>query len=121
MQTNMGRLRKKLFIFTNNDDAYRTALVLYKAGIKIQCIVDLREQVSSKLLSKVQNIGIEIFFGHTLSKVIGRYLTVKRSRELSKLSKEGKINSNSKKIINADLVAVSGGWTPSVNLFESVN
>ncbi len=109
-------LGKKAVICTNNDDAYRTALVLYKAGIKIQCIADLRDHVSSELVRKVQNIGIKIFFGHTLSKVIGRYCVKKV--ELSILTKEGKINSNSKKIINADLIAVSGGWTPAVNLFS---
>ena len=46
---------RSVLICTNNDDAYRTAISLYKIGIKVSGIVDSRNEQSpdlSKIIKK---------------------------------------------------------------------
>ena len=55
-------------IFTNNDDAYRTAVTLFKAGANIKFIVDLRKEISGEMQKKVEKLGIKILFNHVLTR-----------------------------------------------------
>ena len=42
-------------IFTNNDDAYETAISLHNKGVKIQTIVDIRERSNGTLPKNAMN------------------------------------------------------------------
>jgi len=45
-------------IFTNNDDAYETAISLHNRGVKIKAIVDIRTKSSGDLPKKCNQLGI---------------------------------------------------------------
>ena len=49
-------------IFTNNDDAYETAISLHNKGVKIEAIVDIRAQSSGDLPKKCNELGIKILW-----------------------------------------------------------
>ena len=61
----------RVCIFTNNDDAYRTALDLNHAGVKIPAIVDLRTDPSGDLVLKTIEAGIEIIDGAAITHIEG--------------------------------------------------
>ena len=58
-------------IVTNNDDAYRTAILMKNAGLEVPCIIDARSSVSGSLSKQVQSLGIKILTGKAVSTVIG--------------------------------------------------
>ena len=58
---------EKNIIFTNNDSAYETAISLIQKGIKVEAIVDNRENVDSKLLYELEKNDIKVFKGYTIT------------------------------------------------------
>ena len=54
---------RNALIQTNNDDAYRTALDLHRAGAEVT-IADLRPNLSGPLPSAAKDAGIEVLGGH---------------------------------------------------------
>ena len=105
---------KNIFL-TNNDSAYETAISLIQKGIKVQAIVDNREEIESKLLYEVEKNNIKVFKGFTIVNTNGYKKINKVS--LMKLSKDGQKVIGSKINLSCDCLGVSGGWTPAVHLF----
>ena len=105
---------KNIFL-TNNDSAYETAISLIQKGIKVEAIVDNREEIESKLLYEVEKNNIKVFKGFTIVNTNGYKKINKVS--LMKLSKDGQKVIGSKISLSCDCLGVSGGWTPAVHLF----
>ena len=105
---------KNIFL-TNNDSAYETAISLIQKGIKVEAIVDNREEIESKLLYEVEKNNIKVFKGYTIVNTNGYKKINKVS--LMKLSKDGQKVIGSKINLSCDCLGVSGGWTPAVHLF----
>ena len=105
----------EISLFTNNDSAYETAISLNKSGVKVNTIIDIRENSTSLLVKKVQKIGINILWGHTVVNTNG-YKRIK-SINVQKLSVDGESVVGKKIKINCDCLGMSGGWTPMVHLF----
>ncbi len=105
----------KNIFFTNNDSAYESALSLYNKGINIEAIIDIREQSESKIVKKVKEAGIKIYWSHTIVNTAG----YKRLNNVSimKLSNDGTSVTGSKISISCDCLGVAGGWTPAVHLY----
>ena len=101
------------FVFTNNDSAYETALSLFEKGIQIK-IIDIRKKTNSKIVKRVEKLGIDIYWNSTVTNTFGyRKLN---SIEIMNLSEDGS-NVIGKKIkAKCDCLAVSGGWTPMVHM-----
>ena len=59
----------KNVLFTNNDSAYETAISLFQKGIKIEAIIDNRENVDSKLVKEIEKNNIKIYKGYTINDV----------------------------------------------------
>ena len=104
---------QRAIVVCNNDDAYRTALDLNRAGARV-VIADLRTQPKGPLIRTARDAGIEILTGHA---VIAAYGTHRVARvEIAP------VNSNATAIIgevihrDCDLVAMSGGLSPAVHL-----
>lgn len=95
---------KKVAIFGNNDDAFRTAQDLVKAGIRVSAYIDPREDAAIEG-------DFAIYRGAQVSNVAGRMgvdaITIERS--------SGPLQ------IDADCLAVSGGWNPTVHLTCHMN
>ncbi len=101
------------FVFTNNDSAYETALSLFEKGIQI-IIIDIRKKSNSKIVKRVEKLGIDIYWNSTVTNTFGyRKLN---SIEIMNLSEDGS-NVIGKKIkVKCDCLAISGGWTPMVHM-----
>ena len=101
------------FVFTNNDSAYETALSLFEKVINIK-IIDIRKKTNSKIVKRVEKLGIDIYWNSTVTNTFGyRKLN---TIEIMNLSEDG-TNVIGKKIkVKCDCLAISGGWTPMVHM-----
>jgi len=110
------KLGKKTVIFTNNDSAYQTANFMFRSGIPIECVVDVREKINPYLQKLMEIAEIPIYFGHAVTDTSG-WLRIK-SIKINKF--DSKTNKIIDKAINIDCdsLFVSGGWNPNVNLFS---
>ena len=96
---------KKAVIFGNNNDAFKTASDLQSHGIEIAGYIDSRKD------SEVEG-DFPIYKGACVTNVSGRM----GIKQLEVTDSNG-----SKRKINADLLAVSGGWNPTVHLTCHMN
>jgi heterotetrameric sarcosine oxidase alpha subunit len=107
------RLGRRAVIATNQDDAYRTALDLAEAGVEVAALVDARDQVGSPLAARVRSMGIELLTGHSVTGARGGRSV--QGVEVRALDAAG-VPAGAARVLHGDLVAVSGGWSPSLHL-----
>ncbi|MCJ7874590.1 sarcosine oxidase subunit alpha family protein [Phaeobacter sp. J2-8] len=101
-------------IVTNNDDAYRSALILRRAGLAVPAIVDARVlPQDSPLMAEARALGIRILQGHAIDHVIGQ----KRVTGVALCAHAGAGGAVIDEIA-CDAVAMSGGWSPVVHLWS---
>jgi sarcosine oxidase subunit alpha len=99
---------RRAIVFTNNDSAYAVAADLVRAGTDLAAVVDSRDAVpahASALLS-----GTQILAGHVVTKAHGRGLV----RAVSVVPTRG----GAARRLDCDLLAISGGWNPTVHLYS---
>ncbi len=97
----------------NNDAAYGDAIALARSGAKV-CVADLRASVAPSILAQAAGVGIEVLPATAVSAVSGGQRV--RSCTLVPFDiTQGQANGAAFRR-DADLVAMSGGWTPSVHL-----
>ena len=90
---------KRVAIFTNNDDAYRTADDLIASGVSVAAVIDTRDV-------GIKSSDYEVIANAQLCDSAGR-LGVKSVRV-----KTGQTTRD----ITVDAVGVSGGWNPNIHL-----
>ncbi|MBT4933809.1 MAG: sarcosine oxidase subunit alpha family protein [Rhodospirillaceae bacterium] len=105
---------KKAVIFTNNDDAYRSALALDDAGITVAAVVDLRNDPDGSLVDAVRARDISVLDGWAITAVLGKMAV--KAVEISELSADGDNVVGPSKRIDCDVLGSSGGWNPVVHL-----
>jgi sarcosine oxidase subunit alpha len=95
----------RVAVATGNDSAYEVAVALRSAGSEVH-LVDSRAdaELDPALASAARAAGVTLVPGTTIDSVVGRH-----SVEAVVLG--------SGKVIPADLLAQSGGWTPSLHLY----
>ncbi len=102
-----------VLVVTNNDDAYRTAIALRKAGIGVPAIADARAEATGPLAEEARALGIRVLTGKGVRKIKGgKHVT---GAELCRIDRTGTAHSD---IIDCDAVAMSGGWSPVVHLWS---
>ncbi|RED45780.1 sarcosine oxidase subunit alpha family protein [Aestuariispira insulae] len=89
---------KRVAVFTNNDDGWRTAHDLAAKGIAVAAVIDVREKAGVTAPN-----GVESFLGC-------RVVDIKGRKGIKSV-----ILSNGQAILT-DCLAVSGGWNPNVHL-----
>ncbi len=99
-------------VVTNNDDAYRTALALIKAGLEVPAIIDTRLGSDGELVQAAKKAGIRVEFGRAVAKVKGRARV--EGVAMTMQAGEGAVLEE----IPCDAVAMSGGWSPVVHLWS---
>ncbi|MDG1519203.1 MAG: sarcosine oxidase subunit alpha family protein [Yoonia sp.] len=99
-------------VVTNNDDAYRTAITLKKAGLDVPAIIDARDGAMGDLIEEARDLGIRIAFGKGIAKVKGN----KRVTSVGICAQAGE--GAELEEIACDCVAMSGGWSPVVHLWS---
>ncbi len=99
-------------VVTNNDDAYRSAIALVKAGLSVPAILDARPDVGGQLPEAARALGIRVEAGKGVAKVKGG----KRVTGVSVCLQAGE--GTVVEEIACDAVAMSGGWSPVVHLWS---
>ena len=99
--------------FTNNDSAYDGALELAAAGADVS-IVDVRRQISDELEREARDAGISLLLGHAVAGANGRRAV--DSVDVIEFDPASPTAGAVKSRLPCDLVAVSGGWTPTLHL-----
>ncbi len=95
---------RRVTIFTNNEDARRTAHDLMAAGVRVAAIIDSREDASV-------TEDCPVYAGARVTGTRGRL----GLKEITVAHKGGEIR------IETDCLAVSGGWNPALHLTCHMN
>ena len=97
---------KNLVFFSNNDSAYETAIDFFEQGIKVEAIVDTRDDSDGYYPKKANKLGITILKGYEISDTVGRLKI--REVKLRKIKTE---NNNEKSSINikCDQITMNDG------------
>jgi sarcosine oxidase subunit alpha len=98
-------------VVTNNDDAYRTALLLHREGLVVPAVLDARPQVDGPLARAAREAGIRVEPGRGIAVVKGRRV---KAVGVCAAAGEGAILG----WIPCEAVAMSGGWSPTVHLWS---
>lgn len=108
---------ENIIVSTNNDSAYRVAAELAEAGAKVT-LLDARDSVSESLKASVKHERIALRFNTVPLRARG-------GRRINKLeiaevadSKSDKLEWKAAGSIDCDLLLVSAGWSPVVNLIS---
>ena len=88
---------QKVAVLTNNDDGWRTARDLRAKGVGVSAVIDTRAGVPQELE------GVRVDKGRVVIDTVGR-------RGIRAITLDGGIR------VEADCLAVSGGWSPNVHL-----
>ena len=103
---------KRTVVVTNNDDGYRTALALQEAGLEVPAVLDARAEATGPLADAAKSAGITVQVGRGIKKVEGRG----KVQRVWVCDQAG--NGFGSESIEADCVAMSGGWSPVVHLWS---
>ncbi|NGN44183.1 sarcosine oxidase subunit alpha [Mesorhizobium sp. CGMCC 1.15528] len=98
---------KRLALFTNNDDGWKTVEAAHRAGIEIAAVIDSRKDLSQHHRALAQSGGFAVHNGVVVDVKGGK--TGVSGVEIA-LANGGSAQ------IAADVLAMSGGWNPSVGL-----
>jgi sarcosine oxidase subunit alpha len=105
-------LGDRTVVVTNNDDAYRTAIILKQAGLDVPAIIDARTEVEGTLVDQARDLGIRVELGKGIAKAKGG----KRVTGVAVCAQAGE--GSVLEEIACDCVAMSGGWSPVVHLWS---
>ena len=103
---------RKAVIFADNDDAFRTATDLADAGIDVKAVVDARREPSEAVQAIAEAARAPYFASASIGSVRGA-LGIK-----SVLVHDA--NSATEQF-DCDVLAMSGGWNPALNLTTHLN
>ena len=106
---------KSIVVLTNNDSAYQTALDAHARGARVE-VVDIRPAPGGALVEKAKRAGIPLQAGSAITGV--HYRKAIEGVDVMRLNDKGDEVLGSAARIECSLVAVSGGWTPTVHLFS---
>ncbi len=101
---------RRAVVFTNNDSAYACVTALEEAGIPVT-VADAREQ-PAPLAEAARARGVTVHTGAAVAAVHG-------TRGVSAATVTDLAGRNARRL-DCDIVAVSGGWNPSVHLHSHV-
>lgn len=100
---------RQAVIVTNNDSAWTTAFDLKARGAEISAIVDTRAHPDPDLRRRAEELNVPVKFGYQVVSTGGRHRVKEITIESRSHALEG---------LHADLIAMSGGWSPNVALFS---
>ncbi|NNE86872.1 MAG: sarcosine oxidase subunit alpha family protein [Silicimonas sp.] len=103
---------RKTLVVTNNDDGYRTALVLKEAGLSVPVIVDARAEATGPLADAARAAGIRVTPARGVARVAGKG----RVQAVHICAQSGAGEEIEE--VEVDCVAMSGGWSPVVHLWS---
>ncbi|MSP81697.1 MAG: sarcosine oxidase subunit alpha family protein [Alphaproteobacteria bacterium] len=110
------RAGDRAIVVTNNDSAYPAALDLSEAGVNVQAVIDARETPPDAWREPLRVRGIDLAAGRTVAAALGRKRV--EGAEVYELAADGSRLIGAARCYDCDLIAVSGGWSPTLHLFS---
>ena len=104
---------RRAVVFTNNDSAYGSAEDLRAAGVAVS-IVDVRATISEALKAQAARAGIELHLGCAVGRANGKRAVT--SVDIVPFDARRPEAARVRKRLSCDLLAISGGWTPTLHL-----
>ena len=98
---------KRIALFTNNDDGWRTVAAAYKTGAEIAAVIDPRGTAPEQYRALADGADFPVIGGDVIDVKGGVYGV----RKVVVAPKDGGMRE-----FDADCLAISGGWNPSVGL-----
>lgn len=105
-----------IVVATNNDSAYDTAVELAAAGAEVT-LLDARSEVSEALAKQADDGGVALHRGTAPLQAVGAK-GVTALRTATAATDGGASGWRQDDTLDCDLVLVSGGWSPVVNLLS---
>jgi sarcosine oxidase, subunit alpha len=102
----------RVVVATTNDSAYDTAADLLAAGVDVAALVDARPEASGRA-DRLAAAGVRVVAGSVVAEALGEQRLT--GVLVSALDRDGLLTGAVEQI-DADLLAVSGGWSPVVHL-----
>jgi sarcosine oxidase, subunit alpha len=99
----------RIVLFTTHHETYDVADVLRRAGAEVAAVVDVAPGGAAAERARAQ--GIEVLSGWTIADTDGDPAVT----AVHLLGPDGE-----RRTLDADLVAVSGGWNPAVQLYRAI-
>ena len=104
----------RLVLFTTNDNAYRTAFDWQRVGREVVAVVDARRHPEGALVRSASEAGIEVIPGHGVIEAAGRRRV--NGAVIAPLDVPGNVLAGPARQLDCDLIACSGGWSPTLHL-----
>lgn len=101
---------KTAVVVTQDNQGYRDAVRLHNAGVTVNAIVDIRTDASGPSVEAAKAAGIQILAGKTAIDACAK------EDGTVKCVTVGNADGTEGTCIDGDLIALSGGWTPTVHL-----
>ena len=106
---------RRAVLLTTDDHAYATAIDLVAAGAEVAALVDTRPEPPAELLDAARRSGIEVVTGSAVVAARGEHRV--SSVRIAALDADDAISGPVREL-DCDLLAVSGGWSPAVQLWS---
>jgi heterotetrameric sarcosine oxidase alpha subunit len=98
---------RRIALFTTTDDGWKTAFDLARAGIPVEAVIDARKDVAPILVDQSKSVSARTWIG-------AQVVNARGSRGLNRITVRdvnGRLTD-----LQADTLAVSGGWNPAISL-----
>ncbi|RZL82579.1 MAG: FAD-dependent oxidoreductase [Rhodococcus sp. (in: high G+C Gram-positive bacteria)] len=105
------KVGEQAVVFTTNDSAYEAAIDLHDAGVRINAIVEARDQAPARWQAECDKRGIAVRTGSVVSGTRG-------NGRISHAVVSQRENTGTALPLACDVLLVSGGWNPAVHLFS---
>ena len=108
---------RKVVVATDNDSAFSVAHDLARAGATV-VLVDSRPDIDATARTSLDEAGVEVVVGHAVLKARGKRRVT--AADIVPVDAEtGRATGNARSV-GADLLAVSGGWSPGLHLWSQL-
>ena len=104
----------RLVLFTTNDHGYRTAMDWHGIGREVVAIVDARENPVGGWVASAKDAGIAVIAGHVVTEAATRGRV--SGAFIAPLRPDAGALAGAPRRLDCDLIACSGGWSPTLHL-----
>ena len=106
---------RKVAVFTNNNSAYNSAMVLADGGSDVT-VIDSRSEIDSGMIEAARAAGVTLHRGHAVARANGGQCV--RSVDVTEFPHGQSRPPKTRFRLRCDTLLVSGGWTPTLHLLS---